>query len=187
MEYLSTSALATEHDIKSSDLFDKLKSLGWIERKSDKWVLTETGKQKGGQTRNNPKFGDYIVWPENLSWESNSNQGKAKLLNSTAIGGHFSISNQRMNLVFSELGWIEKSISGWTVTKQGKTVGGRQFEDETKGNTYVKWPETILQNKSLKEVFNEHTEEKPVAKNEATPTQQTLEHKMDTEYVQKLK
>ena len=62
---------------------------------------------------------------------------------------------QRINLIFSELGWIEKTISGWAVTKLGKTVGGRQFEDETKGNTYVKWANTILQNKSLKEVFSD--------------------------------
>ncbi len=60
-----------------------------------------------------------------------------------------------MNLIFSELGWIEKGSSGWTVTKLGKAVGGRQFEDEIKGNVYVKWPQGILQNKSLIEVFSE--------------------------------
>lgn len=48
MEYISTSALANELDIKSADLFDKLKTLGWIERKNDKWTLTDLGKQKGG-------------------------------------------------------------------------------------------------------------------------------------------
>ena len=39
MEYISTSALATELDIKSGDLFDRLKSLGWIDKRNDKWVL----------------------------------------------------------------------------------------------------------------------------------------------------
>jgi hypothetical protein len=163
MEYLSTTALATEIDIKPSDLFDKLKSLNWIERKNDKWILTEIGIQKGGQTRTSTKFGEYIVWPENIEIETSHNT-KTKLINSTAIGERFNLSNQRMNLIFSELGWIEKGISGWIVTKLGKTVGGRQFEDDAKGNTYVKWPQTILDNKSLKEVFVEVVSTKESAK-----------------------
>ncbi len=155
MEYISTTALANELDIKPSELFDKLKTLGWLERKNDKWVLTELGKQKGGQTRTNPKFGEFVVWQENLSFDNEQANGKPKLINSTAIGTHFQVSNQRMNLIFSELGWIEKTISGWAVTKLGKTVGGRQFEDDTKGNTYVKWADSILQNKNLTSVFNQ--------------------------------
>lgn len=164
MEFLSTSSLAKEHDLKSADLFDKLYTLGWIERKNDKWTLTTLGKQKGGQTRSTPKHGEFIVWPENISIDSGKPIEKPKLLNSTIIGTHFQVSNQRMNLIFSELGWIEKSISGWAVTKLGKTVGGRQFEDEIKGNTYVKWSETILSNKSLLDVFSDPQSEKEVIK-----------------------
>ena len=162
MEYISTSALATELDIKSSDLFAKLRTLGWIDRSNDKWVLTDLGKLKGGQTRTNPKYGEYIVWPENIAIGNEPSKDSNKFINSTAIGSHFNVSNQRMNLIFAELGWIEKSISGWTVTKLGKTVGGKQFEDETKGNTYVKWADNILQNKSLKEVFSDSQSEKEI-------------------------
>ncbi len=155
MEYISTSALANELDIKSSDLFDKLKTLGWIYRKNDKWVLTDLGKQKGGQTRNNPKFGEYIVWPENLSIDNGQQKDKPKLLNATAIGKHFDISSQRLNLILSELGWIKKDIAGWQVTKLGKNLGGRQFEHETSGGTYVLWPDNILNNKNLTSVFKD--------------------------------
>lgn len=155
MEYISTSALANELDIKSSDLFEKLKSLGWIERKNDKWVLTDLGKQKGGQTRTNPKFGEFVVWPENISIENGQQKEKPKLLNATAIGKHFEISSQRLNLIFSELGWIEKDIAGWQITKLGKGLGGRQFEHETSGGTYVLWPDNILNNKNLTSVFKE--------------------------------
>lgn len=157
MEYISTSALANELDIKSADLFDKLKTLGWIERKNDKWVLTELGKQKGGQTRNNPKFGEFVVWPENISLDGGQQKEKPKLLNATAIGKHFDISSQRLNLIFSELGWIEKDIAGWQITKLGKGLGGRQFEHETSGGTYVLWPDNILENKNLTSVFKEVT------------------------------
>lgn len=155
MEYISTSALANELDINSGDLFDKLKTLGWIDRKNDKWILTDLGKQKGGQTRNNPKFGEYVVWPENVSLYNIQQKGKLKLLNATAIGKNFDVSSQRLNLIFSELGWIEKDIAGWQITKFGKSLGGRQFEHETSGGTYVLWPDNILQNKNLTSVFKE--------------------------------
>lgn len=163
MEYISTSALANELDIKSGDLFDKLKTLGWIDRKNDKWILTDLGKQKGGQIRNNPKFGEYIVWPENISIDSGQQKDKPKLLNATAIGEHFNISNKRLNLLLNELGWIEKTVQGWGITHLGKTLGGKQFEHETSGGTYVLWPESIFQNKDLLEVFQETPKNNPKA------------------------
>jgi hypothetical protein len=158
MEYISTSALATELDIKSGDLFDRLKSLGWIDKKNDKWVLTDLGKQKGGQTRTSPKYGEYVVWPENISIESTPSKGNNKYINATAIGKHFNISSQRLNLVLSELGWIEKDIAGWQITKLGKSLGGRQLESEASGGTYVMWPEEIISDKNLSSVFKETSE-----------------------------
>ncbi|MBP4136739.1 hypothetical protein J3495_01445 [Flavobacterium sp. P7388] len=80
---------------------------------------------------------------------------KPKFLNATTIGKHFDISSQRLNLIFSELGWIEKDISGWQITKLGKGLGGRQFEHETSGGTYVLWPDNILTNKNLAFVFKD--------------------------------
>jgi hypothetical protein len=178
MEYISTSALANELDIKSADLFDKLKTLGWIERKNDKWVLTELGKQKGGQTRNNPKFGEFVVWPENISLDNGQQKEKPKLLNATAIGKHFDSSSQRLNLLLNELGWIEKTVAGWGLTKLGKTLGGKQFEHETSGGSYVLWPDTVLQNKDLLEQFQETPKEKPVTK-----VENPITSKSDTETV----
>lgn len=173
MEYISTSALANELDIKSSDLFDKFKTLGWLERKNDKWTLTELGKKKGGQTRNNPKFGEYIVWPDNISIDEGQQQ-KAKLINATAIGKHFDISSQRLNLILSELGLIEKDLAaGWEITKLGKSIGGRQFEHETSGANYVLWPESILQYKRLLEVFKENSTEQHQTAAVSTPQTET--------------
>jgi len=164
MEYISTSALANELDIKSTDLFDKLKTLGWIERKNEKWTLTDIGKQKGGQTRASTKFGEYIVWPENISIDNRQQKDKSKFINATVLGKHFSISSQRLNLLLNELGWIEKTVAGWGLTKLGKTLGGRQFEHETSGGSYVLWTDTVLQNKDLLEQFQETAKEKPVTK-----------------------
>lgn len=168
MEYLSTTSLANELDLTSTELFAKLKSLGLIDRKNDKWTLTSLGKEKGGQTRTNPKFGEYIVWPENLSLDGKTKE-KPKLINATAIGKHFSVSSQRINLIFSELGWIEKDIAGWELTKPGKTLGGKQFEHETSGGSYVLWPEGVLQNKRLLEVLK-GTQQEQVAEVKLTPS-----------------
>lgn len=167
MEYISTSALANELEIKSSELFDKLKTLGWVDKKNDKWVLTDLGKQKGGQTRTNPKFGEYVVWPENISIDNGQQKEKPKLINATVIGKHFEISSQRLNLILSELGLIEKDIAaGWEITKLGKSIGGRQFEHETSGANYVLWPENILQYKRLLEVFKESLPEQQIIQKE---------------------
>lgn len=157
MEYISTSSLASELEMKSSVLFDKLCLLGWIERKNEKWILTDLGKRKGGQTRSNPKYGEYVVWPDNVSIENVNPNDKVKLLNATAIGKHFNVSSQRLNLILSELGWIEKDIAGWQVTKLGELVGGKQYEHETSGGTYVLWPESLLSNVNLQSVFQEIT------------------------------
>jgi hypothetical protein len=177
--------LSEDLDIPTGDLFAQLRGLGWIDRKNDKWILTDKGKQKGGQTRTNPKFGEYIVWPEDINIETETADRKQKYLSSTTIGAHFKVSNQRMNLIFSELGWIEKTISGWSVTKLGKTMGGKQFEDEIKGNTYAKWPDSILQGKSLKEVFSNTPSEKEIEKPVTHTVQQQTTIQPNQDYREK--
>lgn len=149
MEYLSTSSLAKEMDIPGKELFEKLHSLGLITRNGDKWALTDAGRSKGGQTRTNPKFGEFIVWPEDISFEQSHGRGKS--LNATAISKEFGISAQRMNLIFAELGWQERHTAGWTVTKTGQRIGGRQMEHES-GALYAIWPAAILENKRLLDV-----------------------------------
>ncbi len=174
MEYISTTTLANELDIPASELFSKLKSLGWIDRKVDKWVLTDLGKQKGGQTRKLDKGGEYVVWPENISINNGQSNSKPRLLNATTIGKHFSVSSQRLNLILSELGWLEKNLAGSAVTKLGKIVGGRQFEHDTSGKTYVKWPDSILQNKNLINVFNDTIVEKEIPKTFSPSSQASI-------------
>ncbi len=178
MEYISTSALANELDIKSSDLFDKLKTFGWIERKNDKWTLTDLGKQKGGQIRASTKFGEFIVWPENISIENGQEKNNGKLINATVLGKHFNISSHRLNLLLNELGWIEKTVAGWGLTKLGKSLGGKQFEHETSGGSYVLWPDTVLRNKDLLEQFHE-----PPKENQGFKQANLIINKSDTDTV----
>ena len=190
MDYISTSALANQLEIKSIDLFNKLKTLGWIDRKDDKWILTELGNKKGGQIRKSTKYGEYIVWPSDISIDegqkkttinqiyakirttlsSDDEQIKSKLIGAIVIGKHFNITPQRINLILSELGWIEKTVAGWKITKHGKEYGGRQYEHETSGGTYVLWPESILTNKILTTVFKDNSDTAQSTKEEQKST-----------------
>jgi hypothetical protein len=89
----------------------------------------------------------------------------ASLLNATALGKHFGVSSQRINLILSELGFQENSVAGWEVTKLGKSIGGKQFQHEQSGKSYALWPNQIIDNKSLVQVFNINTLEKSIDKN----------------------
>lgn len=149
MEYLSTTSLAREMELSAKELFDKLQGLGLIARNDDKWTLTDTGRHRGGQTRTNPKFGEFIVWPQDIDFDQV--KGNGKNLNATAISKEFGISAQRMNLIFAELGFQEKHTAGWKVTKTGQAIGGRQMEHES-GALYAIWPAAILVNKRLLDV-----------------------------------
>ncbi len=84
------------------------------------------------------------------------NRNKSQtLLSSTNIGKHFVISATKTNLVLSELGWIERAIKGWQITKAGISLGGVQAKDKVSGIPYVRWPESILNNKILVGNINE--------------------------------
>jgi hypothetical protein len=86
------------------------------------------------------------------------------LINATNLGKHFNISSQRFNLLINELGWIERIVAGWGITKLGKTLGGRQIEHDTSGGTYVLWPEVVLKNKDLLGMFEDAHKERSISK-----------------------
>lgn len=157
MEYVSTTNLAGLHGVETTMLFEDLSRAGWISRVNNKWQLTSKGKQMGGLVKTHPKYGEYIAWPENVNLERLNNLPSEEMLNATAIGNNFKTSSQRMNLILSELGWIQKHVSGWVLTKQGKSIGALQCEHETSGASFVLWPKTILENKNLRAVFSDET------------------------------
>lgn len=71
-------------------------------------------------------------------------------LSATAIGERLDISNRRINLILSELGWTSRDRKGWVATAQGLALGAEQKEHSRTGIPYVTWPQTILSNKALK-------------------------------------
>jgi len=180
MKTISTTALSKELGINSKELFDKLVDLNLIYRKDEKWHLTSKGKDVGGKMVSNEKYGDFIAWPDNFDPLTISDNSKNGLINATKIADKFDISNQRVNNILSELGWIDQAIKGWNITTLGKKVGGVQKEHQS-GGTYVLWPETILNNSMFLKAINptEYLEpEKPIE----THTQNSNTRKSENKY-----
>lgn len=146
---ISTTALAKLRDLDAKDLFSELKNAGYINRGEDGWVLTELGRKFGGEYVNHNKFGQFIVWPENLLIDSDATSGKT--LTATQIGQRFSLNAKKINQLLQELGWIEKSDNGWSVTASGLTAAGYQREDKESGQKFVVWHDSIVRNKRLRQ------------------------------------
>jgi very-short-patch-repair endonuclease len=130
-------------------------------RESEKWALTAKGKLAGGRIKTSVKLGDYIEWPEGFDLTQlpahQSPDVPVELISSTKIGKEFDISANKLNYLFSELGWIDKSLKGWVATAQGLKQGAVQSEDTRSGVPYVRWPETITQSKLLLSSINDIT------------------------------
>ena len=153
---ISTSAIAKSMGIAGKELFEHLSNIGLVIKTDGNWVLTEQGKMNGGDYKESKQYGKYVVWPVDIEFNINDKAPKASkesLITSSVIGKYFQLTANKTNYIISELGWIEKGIKGWTITKQGEKQGGLQSEDFRSGVPYVKWPESILKNKSLNETI----------------------------------
>lgn len=150
---VSTTQLAKQLNIPTKQMFGKLQDAGFVERSGDDWRLTGKGEGAGGEYKESPKYGRYIVWPENLPLAgATSNK---EMLSATALGESFGLPARRINQILSEHGWIKKHLKGWLVTPQGQRVGGEQRESSTSGIPYVVWPKSVLDNESLKITLKE--------------------------------
>ena len=107
----------------------------------------------GGRIKTSAKLGDYIEWPENFDLTRlpahKSPDISVELVSSSKIAKKFGISANKLNYLFSELGWVNKSLKGWVATDQGLTQGAVQSEDTRSGVPYVRWPERITQSRLL--------------------------------------
>jgi hypothetical protein len=150
---LSASSLAKELKITAKSIFQLLVDSGLIIRNGENWDLTPIGLSKGGIYRQHPQHGRYIVWPPSIISEIDDSRDKQEhhLITATSIGDLHEISANRINSILSELGWIKRDMSnnGWLLTDIGKKLGGVQSTYKNTGVPYVKWPETILENKTL--------------------------------------
>ena len=186
MKTQSTSALAKELGLTTKEAYEVLKKADFVTKKDEKWILTEKGKSIGGKVVSTEQYGEFIVWPMDFNPSESNEEINNELITVTKIAEEFGdISNQRVNNIFEELGWIEKAPKGWKVTPQGRKVGGVQKEYKT-GGFYVKWSNTILTNtvflKSIRPIESIETKQA----NEPLPVGDYTKDRQENKYPQAL-
>ncbi len=80
---------------------------------------------------------------------------QANFLSSTTLGEKLGIGSRKVNLVLSELGWIERAMKGWIPTAQGKKLQAESREIRQSGIPYVVWPEAIISSRILTNTVQE--------------------------------
>jgi hypothetical protein len=65
---LSTSKLALKLEIKTNELNKKFVQMGYLEKKSKDYHLTQEGKKAGGETKSTGKRA-YVLWDEKIEKE----------------------------------------------------------------------------------------------------------------------
>ncbi|MDQ1340722.1 MAG: Glycerol kinase [Campylobacterota bacterium] len=178
-QYISTSALSKKLSIPKHQLDEMLLAANFIEREDKGFVLTNVGIQNGGCMKKHPKFGDYIAWNEDIKIPNKLiTQGK-EFFSSTKIASKYNLSARKINLILSEIGFIERYLKGWTITVLGSKNGGIQKENSKNGIPYVEWDESIFRSSAflsaLKEVSGEAGES----------TQQEIENTKDSSFREK--
>lgn len=182
MKKISTSALAKIKNIQPADLFDSLQSSGYIIRSNEVWNLTDLWKKAWWEVQRSEKFWQYIVWPDNLvvsippKWSSYK---WGMQINATLIGEHFHISSQRLNLILSELGLIEKDVAGWKITKLWRNLWGTEHRHDVSWAYYVLWNESILTYQRLLEAFDSHMESSVKTEKKHEPTNENTSIQLD--------
>ena len=155
IKQISTSALAKRLSISKHQLDELLLAAKYIIKDEKGYKLTDLGTKNSGATKNHAKFGDYIVWNEDIEIPNKLiTQGK-EFYSSTKIANKYNLSARKINLILSEIGFIEKYLKGWTITILGSKNGGIQKENNQNGIPYVEWDESIFNNSAFISILKE--------------------------------
>jgi Mn-dependent DtxR family transcriptional regulator len=152
MQTLTTASLAKRLGLSTKNLYAKLLEADFVSKRNNAYVLTDKGEDAGGKVLAS-EHGQFIVWPQDFNLETKEDLTKKHFINATKIGEKFDVSNQRVNNILAELGWIQAAIKGWKITNQGREIGGFEQEHQS-GARYVIWPDTILNNSFFLKAFN---------------------------------
>jgi hypothetical protein len=114
------------------------------------WILNRDGKltkcTKCGRLKDDDK-------PLCLEcWRTKNVRSSDHGLTATVIGERNGLKADRVNTVFSELGWIMRGPAnkGWISLPQGNKQGAANKEHPQSGAPFVVWPESILENSNFK-------------------------------------
>jgi len=155
IKQISTSALAKKLSISKHQLDELLLAAKYIVKDKTGYKLTDLGIKNSGAIKNHAKFGEYIVWNEDIEIPNKLiTQGK-EFFSSTKIANKYNLSARKINLILSEIGFIEKYLKGWTITILGSKNGGIQKENNQNGIPYVEWDESIFTNSAFVSMLKE--------------------------------
>ena len=155
IKLISTSALSKKLSIPKNTLDEILIATGFLEKDVDGFKLTKKAEDNGACWHTHTRFGTYIVWPENISLPDKALTEHKEHLNATNIADKYNLSARKINMMLSEIGWIQRYLKGWTITELGKKNGGIEKENTRSGIPYVEWPESIFDSPAFKAVINE--------------------------------
>ncbi|WP_375748883.1 glycerol kinase [Vibrio sp. HN007] len=152
-EKISTTALAKLRDTEPKLLFGELAKYGYIVRHEDKWVLTDIGEKFGGEYATHPKYGQFVIWPENLLIDTAISAGE--MFTATQLGEKLGLNAKKINQLLNELGWINKEEDGWHITELGLKAGGEQRKAKSSSSLYTVWHDTVQKNRNLQNSVKE--------------------------------
>ncbi len=176
---ISTSALAKKLSITKRELDELLLAAKYIIRDGEKYKLTDLGIQNSGGLKNHAKYGEYIVWDENIDIPNKLITQGQDFYSSTKIASKYNLTAKKINMILSEIGFIKKFLKGWTITILGTQNGGIQKENTKNGIPYVEWNASIFENPTFVSIIKE-------VKGEASEaTQKRIEESQDTNFREK--
>jgi hypothetical protein len=154
-QFYSRSALAEKLNMSLKELTQLMLSGGWIIEVNKGLELSAKGEFEGGKYRQSSKYGQYIVWPESIVEHALLRNIDAvtvtvsQLLKQAQLLPQTNLPPRLFNRLLAELGWISPFSKGWKTTQQGSLQGGEQYEDDSSGMPYVKWPRALLSNDNI--------------------------------------
>ena len=142
----------------SKETFGQLVEWGLIKKLDGDWVPTDRGMAEGAKMVDHPQYGPQLRWHPKTDLRKMTSKAAKDLLSATSIGEHFNVSNQKVNKVLAELGWVEQDVEGWVVTKLGRSKGGVNLEASS-GKLYAKWGAQVLEDPGILGWFKPQIEE----------------------------
>lgn len=179
IKLISTSALAKKISLTKHQLDELLLEAKYIIQTDDGYKLTELGIQNSGSIKKHAKFGEYIVWDENIEIPNELISQRKELFSSTKIALKYNLSARKINMILSEIGFIEKYLKGWTITILGTKNGGIQKENLKNGISYVEWDESIFSNSAFLSIIQE------VKGESGESTQKRIDNSKDSNFREK--
>lgn len=152
---ISTSALAKKLSMSKQQLDLLLVDAGYVVKTKDGFTLTPLGIKQSGATKKHAKFGEYIVWDEHLELPTHARTVEKECFSATKIATKYMLSARKVNMILSEIGFIEKYLKGWHITDLGIKNGGVQKENIQNGIPYVEWDKTIFENNAFLSIIQE--------------------------------